>query len=99
MATGAEAFLELFIELIKTTWSLGALIGEMITTALNFGTSQFGVTIPPVVGGIITQAVAIIALAWAVKKNVHWFATLLIILVVVLASGGIIKFFFPGFFK
>lgn len=98
MAVSAKDFLELFIELVRRTWDLGALIGELITLALNFGTGQFGVTLPPVLGSIITQAVAIIALVWAVKKNVHWFATLLILLVVILAAGGIVKFFFPGFF-
>lgn len=83
-------------ELINAIFDIGGVIGRLITFVINLGASSFGFTLPNVVGNIIMEGVAILAIIWALQKNMKWFVMVAIILVMIMMSGGIITFFFPG---
>lgn len=95
VSTGQE-LVDIIIKLVTISFELANVIGELITFVINIGAQSFGFRLPAVVGNIILEGVGIILIVWSIQKNMKWFVFVAIILVMIMMSGGIISFFFPG---
>lgn len=85
------AIMDIVVQIFKTTWTLGTLIGELLAAVINLATGTVGITIPPVVFNIIIEGIGLFAVVYALKKSAGIIYIVIILLIMFMIFGGIIN--------